>query len=75
MPIVATARTDVEGVKRKLLEGLKGVDEGRLRVLGVDVTGMLCHLHLSHALLPMPIGSPNSYFLIPDSKSIYLDGK
>jgi NAD(P)-dependent dehydrogenase (short-subunit alcohol dehydrogenase family) len=39
-PVVATARKDLDKTKEELLEGL-GVDESRLRVLKLDVLGML----------------------------------
>ena len=39
LPVVATARKDVEGVRKSMLEGLKDVDEKRLKVLSLDVTG------------------------------------
>lgn len=38
LPIVATARNDLEGAKSRILEGIK-VDSERLTVLKVDVTG------------------------------------
>jgi NAD(P)-dependent dehydrogenase (short-subunit alcohol dehydrogenase family) len=38
-PVVATARKDLDKTKEELLEGLD-VDEGRLNVLKLDVTGM-----------------------------------
>ena len=46
LPVVATARSDVDGVKDRLLEDLEGldgkrVDEGRLRVLKMDVEGTI----------------------------------
>lgn len=40
VPVVATARQDVDQAKEKLLEGLKDVKEDRLTVLKLDVTGM-----------------------------------
>ena len=39
-PVVATARKDLDKTKERLLEGLK-IDEARLRVLRLDVTGMM----------------------------------
>jgi NAD(P)-dependent dehydrogenase (short-subunit alcohol dehydrogenase family) len=39
-PVVATARKDLDKTKEELLEGL-GIDESRLRVLKLDVLGML----------------------------------
>ncbi|TVY65755.1 putative oxidoreductase, partial [Lachnellula suecica] len=38
LPVVATARKDVEGVKKSILEGLGDVDSERLKVLKLDVT-------------------------------------
>ena len=38
LPVVATARTDADKVKRSILDDLKDVDEKRLTVLEVDVT-------------------------------------
>lgn len=38
LPIVATARRDLEGTKARLLDGLDGVEKSRLSVLEVDVT-------------------------------------
>ncbi|TVY59064.1 putative oxidoreductase [Lachnellula cervina] len=38
LPVVATARKDVEGVRKSMLEGLKDVDQERLKVLSLDVT-------------------------------------
>ena len=38
LPVVATARKDVENTKERLLDGLE-VDKDRLEVLKLDVTG------------------------------------
>lgn len=38
-PLIATARKDIDGVRSKILEGLD-VDENRVTVLEVDVTGL-----------------------------------
>ena len=38
-PVVVTARKELDRTKEELLEGL-GVDEGRLKVLKLDVLGM-----------------------------------
>ncbi|KAL8740352.1 MAG: hypothetical protein Q9190_006938, partial [Brigantiaea leucoxantha] len=38
LPIIATARKDLAGTKRRILDGLKDVDESRLEVLHLDVT-------------------------------------
>lgn len=51
IPVVATARTDVESVRKAILEGLRGVDGGRLHVLKVDVTGMFVRFWLCVELL------------------------
>jgi hypothetical protein len=40
IPVVATARSDVVGVKKNILEGLDHVNPERLNVLAVDVTGI-----------------------------------
>ena len=40
VPIVATARKDLEQVKENALTGLNSVDESRLKVLKVDVLGI-----------------------------------
>jgi NAD(P)-dependent dehydrogenase (short-subunit alcohol dehydrogenase family) len=39
IPVVATARKDVTGVKKSILEDLKDVESDRLTVLEVDITG------------------------------------
>lgn len=39
VPIVATARKDLDQTRENVLTGLKGVDEDRLHVLRVDVLG------------------------------------
>lgn len=36
-PVVTTARKDLDAVRENMLKGLDGVDEGRLKVLKVDV--------------------------------------
>jgi hypothetical protein len=41
IPVVATARKDVQGVKKSILEDLPDIDFERLTVLEVDVTGKL----------------------------------
>lgn len=40
MPIVATARRDTQGTKKSMLQDLKDIDESRLTVLEIDVTGL-----------------------------------
>lgn len=40
IPIVATTRRDVEGVKMEILDQIPEVDRDRLTVVKVDVTGM-----------------------------------
>ena len=42
-PVVATARNDLDKTKEQLLEGLE-IDELRLRVLRLDVTGTMLML-------------------------------
>jgi NAD(P)-dependent dehydrogenase (short-subunit alcohol dehydrogenase family) len=44
IPVVATTRKDVEGVKRSILDDLPDVDRDRLTVLELDVTGRSPHL-------------------------------
>ena len=44
LPIIATARSDLSGTKARILNGLNDVDEDRLEVLQVDVTGKLLRL-------------------------------
>lgn len=41
VPIVATARKDLDEAKVNILSGLKDVEENRLHVLQLDVLGML----------------------------------
>lgn len=55
LPVVATARKDVEDTKERLLDGLD-VDKDRLEVLKLDVTG-------NHTFLPPPnpIPPPRSF--------------
>jgi NADP-dependent 3-hydroxy acid dehydrogenase YdfG len=43
VPIVATARKDVEGVRKSILADLPDVDSNRLTVLELDVTGRTIH--------------------------------
>jgi NAD(P)-dependent dehydrogenase (short-subunit alcohol dehydrogenase family) len=38
IPVVATTRQDVSGVRKSILRDLKDVDDSRLTVLEVDVT-------------------------------------
>ena len=49
LPVVATARTDLDGAKKRMLEGLD-VDPSRLEVLKVDVTGQLVSFTLHNQL-------------------------
>ena len=46
LPVIATARTDIQGTKGRILDGLD-VDEDRLEVLELDVTGTSCPLESS----------------------------
>jgi NAD(P)-dependent dehydrogenase (short-subunit alcohol dehydrogenase family) len=39
VPVIATARKDLDQIKENLLEGLNDVDESRLTVLKLDVLG------------------------------------
>jgi NAD(P)-dependent dehydrogenase (short-subunit alcohol dehydrogenase family) len=41
IPVVATARTDIQGVKKSILEDLPDVESDRLTVLKVDITGKI----------------------------------
>lgn len=45
VPVVATARKDTDGVKSSILDSLKDVDESRLTVLELDVTGTASPCH------------------------------
>ena len=45
VPIVATARKDLDQTRENILTGLDNVEESRLHILKVDVLGM-CGLHL-----------------------------
>ena len=45
VPVVATARKDLDQTKENVLSGLKDVKEDRLHVLRIDVLGML-HIDL-----------------------------
>jgi len=38
--VVATARTELDKAREDILRDLEGVDESRLKVLRVDVTGI-----------------------------------
>jgi hypothetical protein len=40
LPIVTTARKDLDNAKEQILDGLQHVDESRLNVLKLDVLGM-----------------------------------
>lgn len=40
IPVVATARKDLDRTREDVLTGLDGVEEERLKVLKVDVLGM-----------------------------------
>lgn len=45
LPVIATARKDIEGTNKRILDGLD-VDNKRLEVLKLDVTGRLSVLPL-----------------------------
>lgn len=51
LPVVATARTDLEGTKSRILDGID-VDPERLEVLELDVTGT------SPSPCPIPLPLP-----------------
>jgi hypothetical protein len=53
IPVVATARGDVEDVKKSILSELPEIDPDRLTVLELDVTGILIH--------PIKILQKNTY--------------
>lgn len=50
VPVVATARKDLDQARENILSGLEDVDESRLKVLPLDVTGMF--LQQSSTVLP-----------------------
>jgi len=52
VPVVATARKDVDEAKESILNGLNDVDENRLHVLQLDVLGMLPTFGLHECFLP-----------------------
>ena len=39
VPVVTTARSDLDGIKKSILDDLPNVDSNRLTVLQLDVTG------------------------------------
>ena len=43
LPVIATARTDLEGTKHRITDGLD-IDKNRLEVLRIDVTGAIFYL-------------------------------
>ena len=45
IPIVTSARKDLDQTREKVLSGLDGISEDRLHVLKVDILGMLTSLH------------------------------
>jgi NAD(P)-dependent dehydrogenase (short-subunit alcohol dehydrogenase family) len=47
VPVIATARKDLDQTKESVLQGLKDVKEDRLNVLKVDVLGRLTGEHLT----------------------------
>jgi NAD(P)-dependent dehydrogenase (short-subunit alcohol dehydrogenase family) len=55
VPVVATARKDLDQAKESVLQGLKDVKEDRLNVLKVDVLGQLTAEHLTRSQLTSAI--------------------
>lgn len=51
VPVVATARKDLDQTKENVLSGLNGVDESRLHVVKLDVLGKSMLLVSSSALM------------------------
>jgi NAD(P)-dependent dehydrogenase (short-subunit alcohol dehydrogenase family) len=49
VPIVATARKDLDQTRENILTGLDGVSEDRLHVLKIDVLGR-CSLSVVHCM-------------------------
>jgi NAD(P)-dependent dehydrogenase (short-subunit alcohol dehydrogenase family) len=47
VPVVATARRDLDQAKENILSGLKDVNEDRLNVLQVDVQGTVSDLKVT----------------------------
>lgn len=50
VPVVATARKDLDQTKENVLSGLSGVDERRLHVVKLDVLGKMVPCVSSSAL-------------------------
>jgi NAD(P)-dependent dehydrogenase (short-subunit alcohol dehydrogenase family) len=44
IPVVASARTNPDSTRQKILDGLKDVEESRLSVFQLDVLGMFSHV-------------------------------
>jgi NAD(P)-dependent dehydrogenase (short-subunit alcohol dehydrogenase family) len=57
--VIATARRDVEGVKKSILSGLPGVDSDRLTVLELNATDNLIHLQHSNLYRYLTISTPH----------------
>lgn len=49
MPVVATARKDVDQAKEEILSGLENVKEDRLHMIKLDVLGGVYHMLIDHA--------------------------
>jgi hypothetical protein len=62
-PVVATARKDLDKTKEALLEGLD-IDEARLSVLKIDVTGMFT------GVLRSEVTKPSSFIAIEEVNSL-----
>jgi NAD(P)-dependent dehydrogenase (short-subunit alcohol dehydrogenase family) len=64
MPIVATARKDLDQAREHLLHGLDGVSEDRLHVLKIDVLGRsFVVLHLAQDFIVVQYATPSSQSL------------
>lgn len=49
VPVVATARKDVDQAKEEILSGLENVKEDRLHMIKLDVLGGVYHMLIDHA--------------------------
>lgn len=55
LPLIATARKDIDQTRARILEGLDDVDQQRLEVLKLDV----CGIHITHPIFPSHLGILN----------------
>ena len=73
LPVVATARKDLDQTKEKILTGLEGVKEDRLKVFKVDVLGMASrHYRCSYDLTDYTQMSPRSQMQHQNARSCFL---